>query len=105
MRERILELLPDAQEAMKYGMPSFLIEGTAVAGLLANKHHVGLYPFSGSVIARLPEVTERYGTTKGAIHLPPDSPMPKALLRKLIRTRLADIPAAGRGKAAAPSAT
>ncbi len=94
MRARILAILPQASEAMKYGMPTFLHDGVAVIGLLANARHVGVYPYSGSVIAGLPEIAARYGTTKGAIHLPTDAPMPKTLLRALIRARIAAIPEA-----------
>lgn len=90
MRERILEVIPQAQEAMKYGMPTFIYEGTAVAGLLANKNHIGFYPYSGSVLARLPEITSRYSTTKAAIHVPIDAPMPKNLIQLVLRTRISD---------------
>lgn len=90
MRNRILEVIPDAHEVMKYGMPTFVHEGTAVAGLLANKNHIGFYPYSGTVLARLPEVTDRYSTTKAAIHVPVDAPMPKALVRLVLRTRISD---------------
>lgn len=90
MRERILSVIPEAQEVMKYGMPTFVHQGTAVAGLLANKNHIGFYPYSGSVVARLPEITSRYSTTKAAIHIPIDVPMPKTLIRLVLRTRISD---------------
>ena len=88
MRKRILEVIPDAQEVMKYGMPTFLHNGTAVAGLMSNKNHVGFYPYSGSVLSKLPEVRDKYSTTKAAIHIPVDTPMPKALVRKVLKTRM-----------------
>lgn len=90
MRERILEVIPDAQEVMKYGMPTFVYQGTAVAGLLANKNHIGFYPYSGSVLARLPEISSKYSTTKAAIHVPLNKAMPKSLVRLVLRTRISD---------------
>ncbi|MEI9906916.1 MAG: DUF1801 domain-containing protein [Actinomycetota bacterium] len=44
MRRRILEVIPDAEEVIKYGMPTFISDGKAVVGLLANKNHIGYYP-------------------------------------------------------------
>ena len=90
MRTRILEVIPDATEVMKYGMPTFIYQGTAVAGLLAHKNHIGFYPYSGSVLARLPEITAKYSTTKAAVHIPVDKPMPKNLVKLVIRTRVSD---------------
>ena len=92
MRKRILEVIPDASVVMKYGMPTFVHKGHAVAGLLANKKHIGFYPYSGSVLARLPEITSKYFTTKAAVHIPIDAPMPKNLVRLLLRTRISDCP-------------
>lgn len=98
MRARILEVIPGAEEVMKYGMPTFLYEGTAVAGLLANKNHIGFYPYSGSVLGRLPEITDRYPTTKAAIHVPIDEPMPKSLVKLVLKTRVSDCSIATREK-------
>ena len=50
MRARILEIVPDVEEVVSYGMPAFRVTGNIVAGLLANKTYVGYYPFSGSVL-------------------------------------------------------
>jgi uncharacterized protein YdhG (YjbR/CyaY superfamily) len=50
---------------------------------------VGYYPFSGSILHLFPEELEKYKTTKSAIHVPVDKPLPKGLLKKLIKARLA----------------
>ena len=89
MRERILEVVPDAVEVMKYSMPTFVVDGTPVCGLMAHKRHVGYYPFSGQVLAQFPDLFEKYGGTKGALHVPIDAPLPKAAIRRLIRARQA----------------
>ena len=92
MRRRILEVAPKVDEVIKYGMPTFMLDGNEIAGLLSNKNHIGYYPYSGSVINRLPEVSERYVTTKGAIHIPLGEPMPKTFIKKLIKARIAQCP-------------
>ena len=89
LRERILEIVPGAEEVVSYGMPAFKVEDRIVAGLLANKNHVGYYPFSGSILHLFPEELANYKTTKSAIHVPIDKPLTKGLLKKLIKARLA----------------
>jgi uncharacterized protein YdhG (YjbR/CyaY superfamily) len=88
MRTRILEIIPDAEEVVSYGMPAFKLDGTVVAGLLANKNHVGYYPFSGSILKLFPEELAKYKTTLSAIHVPVDKPLAKGLIKKLIKARI-----------------
>ena len=88
MRNRILEIIPDAEEVVSYGMPAFKLDGRVLAGLLANKKHVGYYPFSGSILHLFPEELAKFSTTKSAIHVPIDKPLAKGLIKKLIRARI-----------------
>ncbi len=88
MRNRILEVIPDAEEVVSYGMPAFKLDGRVLAGLLANKKHVGYYPFSGSILHLFPEELAKFSTTKSAIHVPVDKPLAKGLIKKLIRARI-----------------
>lgn len=88
MRKRILEIIPHAEEVISYGMPAFRVDGNVVAGLLANKKHVGYYPFSGSVLHLFEKDLAKYSHTKSAVHVPVDKPLPKALISKLIKTRM-----------------
>jgi len=88
MRKRILEILPAADEVVSYGMPAFEVDGVVVAGLMPHKNHVGFYPFSGSILHLFPSDLAKFKTTKSAIHVPLDKPLPKGLLKKLIRARI-----------------
>jgi uncharacterized protein YdhG (YjbR/CyaY superfamily) len=87
MRERILRIVPDAQEVLSYGIAAFRVNGSIVCGLLAAKHHVGYYPFSGDVLRRFPHELRSYSMTKSALHVPIDKPLSSTLLRKLITAR------------------
>jgi len=89
MRERILLIVPKAEDVVSYGMPAFRLDGVIVAGVLANKKHVGYYPFSGSILRLFPEELAKYTTTKSAIHVPVDKPLTKTLIAKLIKARIA----------------
>ena len=88
MRNRILEIIPTAEEVVSYGMPAFKLDGRVLAGLLANKRHVGYYPFSGSILHLFPEELAKFSTTKSAIHVPVDKPLAKGLIKKLIKARV-----------------
>ena len=88
MRGRILEIIPEAEEVVSYGMPAFRVDGVIVAGLLANKKHVGYYPFSGSILKDFKKDLAVFSQTKAALHVPIDKPLSKTLLRKLIKARL-----------------
>lgn len=88
LRADILAVLPEAQECISYGMPAFRVEGTVVAGFAAFKNHLSYLPHSGSVLPALAEDLTGYTMTKGSLHFPLDQSLPRALVRKLISTRL-----------------
>lgn len=90
MRTRILEIVPEAEEVVSYGMPAFKVKENIVAGLLANKSYIGYYPFSGSVLTKFQAELSNYVTTKSALHIPVGKPLSKTLLKKLIRARLSE---------------
>ena len=92
MRENILQIIPKAEEIISYGMPAFKVNGHVVAGLLANKKHVGYYPFSGSVLGNFKKELINFSHTKSAIHVPIDKPLSKALISKLINARISQCP-------------
>ncbi|MGA1170605.1 MAG: iron chaperone, partial [Ilumatobacteraceae bacterium] len=92
MRRRILRIVPHAEEVSSYGIAAFKVNGTIVAGLLSAKHHVGFYPFSGTVLSKFPHELRGFSTTKSALHVPIDKPLSSALLRKLISARISQNP-------------
>ncbi len=91
MRRRILRIVPNAQEVVSYGIAAFKVNGTIVGGLRAAKHHVGFYPFSGDVLKRFPHELRKYSSTKSAVHVPVDKPLPSTLFRKLIAARMSQM--------------
>ena len=65
IRKAIKELVPEATEAISYGMPTFKLNGNLIH-FAAYKHHIGLYPTSSGVAAFKKEL-KKYKTSKGAI--------------------------------------
>ena len=91
IREQISAELPDAQEIIKYGIPTFVIEGVPILGFNGYKKHNSLFPYSGSVTPRLEKELAGYEQTKGSIHFEIDEPSPKALLKKIIKAKFAQL--------------
>jgi uncharacterized protein YdhG (YjbR/CyaY superfamily) len=87
----ILEVVPDAEQVISYGVPAFRVGGKTIAGFAAFKNHLSYLPFSGSVLPRLADELAGYSGTKSALHFPVDEPLPKKLVEKLIAVRLDEI--------------
>jgi uncharacterized protein YdhG (YjbR/CyaY superfamily) len=88
LRRAIVEIVPDAEQCISYGMPAFRIRGKVIAGFAAFKNHLSYLPHSGSVLPELQDSVAGYETTKGSLHFPVDEPLPPALVKKLIDERL-----------------
>jgi uncharacterized protein YdhG (YjbR/CyaY superfamily) len=91
LRSTILEIVPDAEQVISYHVPAFRRAGKTIGGFAAFKNHLSYLPFSGSVIGELADELDGYTTTKSSVHFPVDRPLPKALVKKLIAARLADV--------------
>ena len=79
----------DATEAISYGMPTFKYKGALLAfGAFSN--HCSLFPMSLAVMATFKNELKGLDTAKGTIHFPLDKPLSKALMRKLVKARIAE---------------
>jgi len=87
LRQRILEVVPEAEQGISYGVPAFRVEGKVVAGFAAFKNHLSYLPHSGSVFPELASELAPYETSSGALRFPIDQPLPKSLVKKLIAVR------------------
>jgi uncharacterized protein YdhG (YjbR/CyaY superfamily) len=88
LRSTILEIIPEVEEAISYGVPAFRVQGKTIAGFAAFQHHLSYLPFSGSVLTQLADELHGYTMTKSALHFPIDKPLPRTLVQKLIAVRL-----------------
>jgi uncharacterized protein YdhG (YjbR/CyaY superfamily) len=91
LREVILEIVPDAEQGIAYRVPAFKVGGKVVAGFAAFTNHLSYLPHSGSVLPALDAETRAYARTLSALHFAVDRPLPKTLVRQLIRVRMAEI--------------
>jgi uncharacterized protein YdhG (YjbR/CyaY superfamily) len=65
--------------------------GGKTLGFTVFKDHLSYLRFSGSVLGQLADELAGYTMTKSALHVPVDQPLPKRLVQKLIRVRLAEV--------------
>ena len=91
LRQCVLDVIPDAEECISYGLPAFKVKGKTVAGFGAFKNHLSYLPHSGSVLPALAADLAGYDGTKGSLHFPVDQPLPPALVDKLVTTRLREL--------------
>jgi uncharacterized protein YdhG (YjbR/CyaY superfamily) len=78
---------PEATETISYGMPAFKHKGVLV-WFAAFSNHCSLFP-TASVIEKFKNELKGYSTSKGTIHFPTDKPLPIALIKKLVKARVA----------------
>lgn len=76
-----------AAETISYGMPAFRYKGVLV-WFAAFSDHCSLFP-TAAVIQAFKKELKGYSTSKGTIHFPTDKPLPAALVRKMVRMRVA----------------
>src|SRR6185369_5394409 len=88
LRQTILNIVPEAEEGISYGVPAFKVRGRTIAGFAAFKNHLSYLPHSGSVFPELKDELKGYATSSGALRFSIDQPLPGPLVEKLIAVRL-----------------
>jgi uncharacterized protein YdhG (YjbR/CyaY superfamily) len=86
VRATIRKAAPEAEEAMRYGIPTYILNGNLVhfGGF---KNHIGFYPAPGG-ITEFREELARYASGKGSIQFPLDEPIPYPLIARIVRFRV-----------------
>jgi len=90
LRGTIATAAPDAEEGITYSMPGFLLGGKGFVAYAAFKDHYSFFPMSTKAIdAHRDELGSRV-TGKGTISFEYGRPLPTALVKKVVKTRLAE---------------
>ena len=89
LRKAIHAAAPGAEECISYGVPAFRVNGHLVVGFGAAKHHCSFYP-GGYPLEAFKNELASYSTSKGTIRFQPDKPLPAALVRKIVKARIAE---------------
>lgn len=88
VRKVIRAAAPEAEEAIRYGMPTFILNGNLVH-FAACEQHLGFYP-TPSAIVRFAAELKPWVTSKGAVQFPYDLPLPLDLIRSMVEFRVAE---------------
>jgi uncharacterized protein YdhG (YjbR/CyaY superfamily) len=90
VRATIRSVVPaDSTEGLSYGMPAFRYKGALVA-YAAFKNHCSLFPMQASLTDQMQDELKNYRTSKGTLQFPLDKPLPAALLKKMVKLRVAE---------------
>jgi uncharacterized protein YdhG (YjbR/CyaY superfamily) len=95
LRKTIRATVPNATEAISYGVPTFKYQGRPLVSYGATKSHCAFYVMSPEVMRAHAAELQRYDTGKGTIRFPASKPLPAALVRKLVKARIAEIEMSG----------
>ena len=89
LRRDIRAAAPEAEECISYQIPAFRLGGRLLVAFGAATNHCAFYPGALPVEAHKDEL-KSYDTSKGTIRFQADRPLPATLVRKLVKTRIAE---------------
>jgi uncharacterized protein YdhG (YjbR/CyaY superfamily) len=90
LRAAVRSAVPhEAVETISYQIPAFK-HGVVLVWFAAFANHCSLFP-TASVIANFQAELKRYATSKGTIHFPLDKPIPVALVKRIVKARVAEV--------------
>lgn len=89
LRRTIRSVAPDAEECISYQVPAFRLNGMLV-GFGATQNHCSFFLMSSSMVELYKDEVDGYDTSAGTIRFQADRPLPVALVRKLVKARIAE---------------
>ena len=90
MRATIQRASPKATEAMKYGIPTFVLDGKNLVHFGGFAKHIGFFP-TPSAIAKFKTELTKYNCSKGAVQFQLTAPVPWSLVAKMVKFRMGEL--------------
>jgi uncharacterized protein YdhG (YjbR/CyaY superfamily) len=90
LRETIHSVAPRAEECISYGIPAIRLNGRSLVFFGAWANHCAFYPGSSATLKKFRHELSDFQTSKGTLRFSPDKPMPVALVKKLLKARIAE---------------
>ena len=89
IRKLVSQEVPDAKEAIKYGIPTFVYNGNLIS-FAGYKKHIGMYPLPHAPSPELRMEIQPYFVEKSTLQFPNNKPLPLELIRKVVQARVKD---------------
>src|ERR1043166_5623765 len=90
LRQTIQAVAPNTEECISYSIPAFRLNGRLLVGFAAWSNHCSFYPMSSTTLKKFRNELGNFQTGKGTLRFSPDKPMPAALVKKLLKARIAE---------------
>jgi len=90
LRQTIRAVAPSAEECISYGIPAFRLNGRSLVFFGAWADHCSFYPGSSVTLKKFRDDLKDFETSKGTIRFSPQEPLPAALVKKLVKARMAE---------------
>jgi uncharacterized protein YdhG (YjbR/CyaY superfamily) len=90
IREAIHAAGPKAEECISYGIPAFRLNGRSLVFFGAWVNHCAFYPGSCATLQKFQDELSDFQTSKGTVRFSPDKPLPVALVKRLVKARIAE---------------
>lgn len=103
LRKTIRTAAPKAEECLSYQLPAFRLDGKVLVLYGASGKHCSFFPGSGSAVEAHESDLADFSTSKGTIRFDTEKPLPAALVRKIVRYRIAENSAPKPPSSARPS--
>ena len=89
LRQTVKSVVPDAVEVISYQIPTFKYKDRMLVSYAAFAEHCSFFPGAAPIATHQTEL-KSYQTSKGTIRFTANKPLPAALVKKLVKTRLAE---------------
>jgi uncharacterized protein YdhG (YjbR/CyaY superfamily) len=90
LRQAIHAVVPKAEECISYGIPALRLNGSSLVFFGAWANHCAFYPGSSATLKKFRNELRDFQASKGTIRFSARKPLPAALVRKLVKARIAE---------------
>lgn len=91
IRKIVKQMVPNTEEAISYGIPTFKHNKRPLIYYAAHSDHMSIYPASDEMIKVVGAQLTKYRTGKGTLRFTEKNPIPEFMLKEIVRFRLAEI--------------
>ena len=91
LRQAIHAVAPGVEECISYGIPAFRLNGRSLVFFGAWTNHCAFYPGSSTTLKKFQKDLIGFQIAKGTIRFTPEKPLPVALVKKLVQSRIQKI--------------